>query len=182
MSRCRAAPPTTTTGSTARRTWCGDSTAPRWRSIATTACRTGRSSSPSSAWTGRTTRRGKAPCRSGCGGARWAYSASPDSRPAATTTSRCRACAARTEAARVLTRPATPHDWPAIWPFFRDIVADGESYTYPDDITPGEAEADWMGHEHVFVVEDDDRRVVASAVLGPNKPGRGAHVANASFM
>jgi L-amino acid N-acyltransferase YncA len=81
----------------------------------------------------------------------------------------------------MLIRAAVPADWPAIWPFFRVIVADGESYTYPDEMTSAEAEADWMGHEHVFVVEDEER-VVASAVLGPNRPGRGAHVANASFM
>jgi L-amino acid N-acyltransferase YncA len=81
----------------------------------------------------------------------------------------------------VLIRDAVPHDWAAIWPFFRAIVADGESYTYPTDMTEAEAEADWMGHEHVLVVEDEGR-ILASAVLGPNRPGRGRHVANASFM
>jgi L-amino acid N-acyltransferase YncA len=78
-------------------------------------------------------------------------------------------------------RPAEPADWPAIRPFFRAIVAEGESYTYADDIPDADAEADWMGHEHVLVVEDEGR-IIASAVLGPNKPGRGSHVANASFM
>lgn len=81
----------------------------------------------------------------------------------------------------MLIRSATSADWPAIWPFFLAIVTDGESYTFPDDITEAEAEADWMGHERVLVLEHEGR-VAATAVLGPNKPGRGSHVANASFM
>jgi L-amino acid N-acyltransferase YncA len=81
----------------------------------------------------------------------------------------------------VLIRAGTAGDWPAIWPFFHAIVADGESYTYPENIGSADAEADWMGHDQVLVVEDEGR-VVASAVLGPNRPGRGAHVANASFL
>jgi GNAT superfamily N-acetyltransferase len=32
------------------------------------------------------------------------------------------------------------------------------------------------------VVAEDEDRVLASAKMGPNRPGRGAHVATASFM
>ena len=34
-------------------------------------------------------------------------------------------------------RAVRPEDWTQIWPFFRDIVAAGETYAYPDDISRG---------------------------------------------
>jgi L-amino acid N-acyltransferase YncA len=80
-------------------------------------------------------------------------------------------------------REATPDDWSAIWPFFRSIVAAGESYAYPEDLTAEQAGALWMeqppGRVTVAVHEG---RVVGSAKMGPNRPGRGSHIATASFM
>ena len=51
-------------------------------------------------------------------------------------------------------REATADDWPAIWPFLREIVAAGETYTLPRDIAEAEARAIWM-------LEPPDRTVVA---------------------
>jgi L-amino acid N-acyltransferase YncA len=83
----------------------------------------------------------------------------------------------------VLIRTATANDWAAIWPFFIEIVEAGETYAYPDGMTVETARPLWMeeppGH---VVVALDDGRVVGSAKMGPNRPGRGAHVATASFM
>ncbi|WP_205801905.1 hypothetical protein [Micromonospora thermarum] len=31
-------------------------------------------------------------------------------------------------------RDAAPDDWPGIWPFLREIVAAGETYTWPRDV------------------------------------------------
>ena len=78
-------------------------------------------------------------------------------------------------------RPATAEDWPSIHPFFAAIVAGGETYAYPADLTSEAAEALWMG-QHRVVVAEEHGRVVGSATMGPNRPGRGAHVATASFM
>ena len=80
-------------------------------------------------------------------------------------------------------REARHEDWSQIWPFFRDIVADGETYAYPDDLTAEQAEALWnLGHRATAVVAVDGEQVLGAAAIGPNRPGRGSHVATASFM
>jgi GNAT superfamily N-acetyltransferase len=80
----------------------------------------------------------------------------------------------------VIIRTATGDDWPRIWPFFRDIVAAGETYAYPEDLTAETARPLWMdGH---VVVAEEDGVILGSAKMGPNRPGRGAHVSTASFM
>jgi hypothetical protein len=35
----------------------------------------------------------------------------------------------------------TPHDWAQVWPFFRAVVAAGETYAYPLDLTSDQARA-----------------------------------------
>ena len=80
-------------------------------------------------------------------------------------------------------RPATVEDWPQIWPFFGEIVDAGETYAYPLDLTSEQARDLWLYEppgQTVVLVEDD--RVLGSATMGPNRPGRGAHVGTASFM
>jgi len=85
-------------------------------------------------------------------------------------------------------RPATAADWPAIWPIFRDIVEAGETYALPEDLTSDEARELWMIEQPGIVVvavsthPDDRDAVLGTAKVLPNRPGRGAHVATASFM
>jgi GNAT superfamily N-acetyltransferase len=80
-------------------------------------------------------------------------------------------------------RPASHEDWTQIWPFFDDIVRDGRTYSYPDGLDSASAESLWMeAPPGLTVVAVDDGRVVGSAKMGPNRPGRGAHIATASFM
>ncbi|OBB25658.1 GCN5 family acetyltransferase [Mycolicibacterium peregrinum] len=80
-------------------------------------------------------------------------------------------------------RAATTDDIAEIAPFFRAIVADGESYTYPEGLTDQQIRDAWLaprpGHTIVAVV---DGAIVGTARMGPNKPGRGDHVGTASFM
>ena len=80
-------------------------------------------------------------------------------------------------------RPATDDDWPRIWPFFAAIVEAGETYAYPDGLTSETARTLWMEQPPgLTVVAVDGDQVLGSAKMGPNRPGRGAHVATASFM
>jgi L-amino acid N-acyltransferase YncA len=80
-------------------------------------------------------------------------------------------------------RPATADDWPRIWPFFSTIVAAGETYAFPEDLTVETARGWWMSEPpSLTVVLEDDGQVLGSAKLGPNRPGRGDHVGTASFM
>jgi GNAT superfamily N-acetyltransferase len=80
-------------------------------------------------------------------------------------------------------REATRDDWARIYPFWSRIVAAGETYAYPDGLSQDEAESWWMEPPpgHVVVAVEGDR-VLGSAKMGPNRPGRGAHIATASFM
>jgi GNAT superfamily N-acetyltransferase len=83
----------------------------------------------------------------------------------------------------VLIREATERDWPEIFPFFQAIVSAGETYAYPEDLSLGEARAYWMAPPPGrTVVALEDNVIVGSATMGPNRPGRGSHIATASFM
>jgi L-amino acid N-acyltransferase YncA len=81
-------------------------------------------------------------------------------------------------------RAATPADWPSIWPFFREIVAAGETYSYDREIDEPRAREIWMVRPpgHVVVAADPDGDVLGSASMYPNRAGPGSHVASASFM
>ncbi|MGA8255367.1 MAG: GNAT family N-acetyltransferase [Nocardioides sp.] len=76
-----------------------------------------------------------------------------------------------------------PDDWPQVWPFFDAIVQAGETYAYPLDLTFGQAQQLWtQAPPGQTVVLEDGGVIVGSATMGPNRPGRGAHVGTASFM
>jgi GNAT superfamily N-acetyltransferase len=87
-------------------------------------------------------------------------------------------------------RPARAEDWPLIWPFFARIVEVGESYAYPLDLTEESGRLLWMAEppdRTVVAVKRHDKdgtgeTVLGSAKMGPNRPGRGAHIGTASFM
>lgn len=84
---------------------------------------------------------------------------------------------------RMTIRPATDEDWPRIWPIYRQIVSAGETYAYPEPPVEEVARSLWMETSPgLTVVALTDDAVVGTAKIGPNRPGRGAHVATASFM
>ncbi len=66
---------------------------------------------------------------------------------------------------------------------FSAIVAAGDSYSYPEGLGSEDARAVWLepppGH---CVVALDGSDLLGTAKMGPNRPGRGSHVATASFM
>jgi GNAT superfamily N-acetyltransferase len=83
----------------------------------------------------------------------------------------------------MLIRTADDQDWPRIHPFFSAIVAAGETYAYPEGLSLEAARALWMEPppgQTVVAVEGD--MLLGSAKMGPNRPGRGSHVATGSFM
>lgn len=83
----------------------------------------------------------------------------------------------------MLIRTATAQDWPHIYPFFSAIVAAGETYAYPENLSLEESRALWMeSPPGQTVVAVDADTVLGSAKMGPNRPGRGSHIATASFM
>ena len=88
-------------------------------------------------------------------------------------------------------RPAGAADWPLIWPFFARIVEAGDTYAYPQDLTEESGRALWMAQPPDLTVvavrrhdteDGTGEMVLGSAKMGPNRPGRGAHIGTASFM
>ncbi|TKJ29738.1 GNAT family N-acetyltransferase [Blastococcus sp. CCUG 61487] len=80
-------------------------------------------------------------------------------------------------------REAAEADWPALFPVFDAVVRAGDTYAYPEGLSSAEARAVWMEPPPWrTVVAVDEGEVLGTAKLGPNRPGRGAHVATASFM
>ncbi|MEU5209624.1 GNAT family N-acetyltransferase [Streptomyces sp. NPDC020742] len=84
----------------------------------------------------------------------------------------------------MLIRTATAADWPAIWPFFHEIVAAGETYTYPRDLDEEAGRAMWLlpPPGRTVVAVDDSGTVLGTAKMNPNHMGGAAHIAGASFM
>jgi L-amino acid N-acyltransferase YncA len=81
-------------------------------------------------------------------------------------------------------RDATAADWPAIWPFFREIVRAGETIAYDRELTETEAREMWLARPpgRTAVAVAAPHGVVGSAHMHPNRGGPGAHVASATFM
>ena len=81
-------------------------------------------------------------------------------------------------------REAEAEDWAAIWPIWKGIVDDGETYAYPDTATSEQARGWWKegSPSRVAVAVGDTGNVLGTAKMGPNRPGRGDHVGTASFM
>ena len=78
----------------------------------------------------------------------------------------------------------TAADWEQIWPFFREIVAAGETYAYDPEMTEARCARALDGRSRpasTFVAVDDGS-VVGTANAYANRAGPGSHVASASFM
>ena len=68
------------------------------------------------------------------------------------------------------------------WPLFREVVAGGDTWAYAPDIAQAEARALWTTPPARCFVATRGTRIVGLALLKPNQPGLGDHVANAGFM
>jgi L-amino acid N-acyltransferase YncA len=80
-------------------------------------------------------------------------------------------------------RLATDQDWPGIYAFYAAIMAEGKTYAFPEDQTLDDARRSWMEQPPgQTVVAVDGDTILGSAKMGANRPGRGAHVATASFL
>ena len=80
-------------------------------------------------------------------------------------------------------RAATPADLESLWEIFQEIVFEGESYVQDESMTREAFTQYWNGRGgEQWVAADVAGRVSAGYTLRPNHPGRGAHVATASYM
>ena len=80
-------------------------------------------------------------------------------------------------------RPIIEGDWEEVFKIFAAVVAEGESYAYPEALTSEAARALWIeGPPGETVVALRDGVILGTAKFGPNRPARGSHVATGSFM
>lgn len=84
----------------------------------------------------------------------------------------------------MLIREAAAGDWPAIWPFFHEIVAAGDTFTFAADIDEEQGRDLWMMRppNRTVVAVDPAGTVLGTAKMGNNQAGNGSHVANASYL
>mgnify|MGYP001195937128 CR=1 FL=1 len=83
----------------------------------------------------------------------------------------------------MIIRQATEQDWPRIYPIYAGIMNEGKTYAFPERQSLEEARPWWMEEPPgQTVVAVSDGEIVGSAKMGANRPGRGGHVATASFI
>jgi len=73
-------------------------------------------------------------------------------------------------------------EFPIVWPLFRSVIAAGDTYSYPPDMSLADARTLWTTQPARPFVAERDGRVLGCYLLKPNQPGLGDHVANASYM
>lgn len=79
-------------------------------------------------------------------------------------------------------RPATEQDFPSIWTIFQEIIKAGDTYVNDATCTEHEAHQMWLGPRVQPFVACINAQIVGAYKLVPNTPGRGAHVANGSYI
>ena len=68
------------------------------------------------------------------------------------------------------------------WPVFHTVVAAGDTYSYPPDMTFEAARALWCTPPCRCFIAERDGVVLGCYSLRPNQPGLGDHVANCGYM
>jgi L-amino acid N-acyltransferase YncA len=68
------------------------------------------------------------------------------------------------------------------WEIFREVVQSGDTYVFDPDISREDALRYWLNPDHHVFVAVDNGHVLGTYMLRKNQPGRGSHVANASYM
>ena len=79
-------------------------------------------------------------------------------------------------------RAATREDFDQIWPLFHEIVATGDTYAYPRDITKEHALAIWIDAPRKTYLFEENGKVLGTYYLKTNQLGPGDHVCNCGYM
>jgi ribosomal protein S18 acetylase RimI-like enzyme len=79
-------------------------------------------------------------------------------------------------------RPFTPADADALWAIFREVIVEGTTYAPDEETSAEDFLRDWTGRGGEQWVAEGAGGVVGAYTLRRNQPGRGAHVATASYL
>ena len=81
----------------------------------------------------------------------------------------------------LLIRPAALADAAAVVRIAREIVDDGTTYALASDASDGDLHGYWFSPAGLTFVACEGNEVAGCYLLRANQPGRGKHVANASY-
>ena len=84
--------------------------------------------------------------------------------------------------ATVSIREIGADEFTLVWPLFHSVVAAGDTYSYPPDLTFEQARDWWTSPPTRCFIAERARLVLGCYMLRPNQPGLGDHVANAGYM
>jgi GNAT superfamily N-acetyltransferase len=74
-------------------------------------------------------------------------------------------------------------DWPQVWPIIREVIRAEETFAYDPAMTSEQARDLWVvSPPGLTVVAVEGDAILGTAQMDTNRPGRGSHVATASFM
>ncbi len=79
-------------------------------------------------------------------------------------------------------RPASPDDVAGVVAMLAPVIALGEAYALPRDMTPAAIEDHWFAAAHQVFVAERDGVLLGSYYIQANQAGGGAHVANAGYV
>lgn len=79
-------------------------------------------------------------------------------------------------------RLAKESDRDSIWQIFHEVVQEGDTYTYPQDIEKEEALSSWLNEGNTVYVAENGSSIDGTYNFHANFPGSGSHIANASYM
>lgn len=82
----------------------------------------------------------------------------------------------------LVVREIGANEFGLLWPIFREVVAAGDTYSYPPDIGLEDARRLWTSGDARCFVAELDGACVGGYLLHANQPGLGNHVANAGYM
>lgn len=84
--------------------------------------------------------------------------------------------------AEPIIRRADGHDRAALLALARALALEGDTYVFSETIADAELLAYWFPRPGATFVAEREGRILGCFLIRPNHMGRGAHVANASYL
>lgn len=81
----------------------------------------------------------------------------------------------------MIIREATERDYNAVWNVFEAVIQQGETYAY-EVVSQTDLSSLWFAPGMKTYVAVESNQVLGTYILKPNQPGRGNHIANASYL
>jgi len=79
-------------------------------------------------------------------------------------------------------REANRSDGPALWRILAPMIAEGETYPLPRDMSEADAIAYWFSPSHFVFIAEEDGKAVGTYYLRANQGAGGDHVCNCGYV